>query len=60
MEGREAERGEIERLAELKAKRKMEGWEQFKSPWPFFARAVRGCRIDYLAHIVDRSVRWRN
>jgi len=35
MEGREAENGEIERLAELKAKRKVEGWEQFKSPWPF-------------------------
>ena len=25
--------GDIERLAELKAKRRISGWEQFKSPW---------------------------
>jgi len=34
MEGREAERGEIERLAELKAKRRLDSWsERFKSIW---------------------------
>lgn len=34
MDEREAKKGEVERLAELRAKRRVGSWsEQFKSPW---------------------------
>ena len=34
MEGKEPEKGEIERLAEMRAKRRLESWsEQLKSNW---------------------------
>ncbi len=34
MEGKQAEKGEIERLAEIKAKRRLDSWsERFKSIW---------------------------